>query len=93
MLNKIVGNEIALKSFKNGASLRDAYLLTSTSSDVLRNSIKDSLRYLQKANEVLPLVEDVEPNLIDDLKSINRYVKVLHDVLQTKLMSNDIQFL
>ena len=93
MLNKIVGNEIALKSFKNGASLRDAYLLTSTSSDILRNSIKDSLQYLQKANEVLPLVEDVEPNLIDDLKSINRYVKVLHDVLQTKLMSNDIQFL
>ena len=90
ILNKVVGNEMALKAFRNGLSLADAYLLTSAKEDLLQNSIKDSLRSLQKANELLPLVEDVEPTLVDDLRSISRYAKALHDAILTKSISNDM---
>ena len=80
---------MALKAFRNGTSLNDAYNLTSATEDLLRNSIKDSLRFLQKAYEIMPLVEDVDPSLRDDLRSINRYVKGLYDAIQTKTTTID----
>lgn len=81
---------MAFKAFRNGTPLNDAYILTSAIEDLLRNSIKDSLRSLQKANEVLPLVEDVDPSLVDDLRSISRYTRGLYEAAQRKATSTDM---
>ena len=90
LLNKVVGNERALKAFRNGATLNEAHNLTAATEELLQNSIKDSLRFLQKAHEYMPLVEDVDSSLVDDLRSISRYVKVLYEAIQAKETSKDV---
>lgn len=71
-LNKVIANEIALKAFKNGATLSKSLELTEATDDIFRNSLKNSLERLEMSDRMVHKVKKFYFDTNDDLDTIRK---------------------
>lgn len=87
-LNKIIGNEAALKAFdEEGKSLGLAYELTDDLEIIFENRIKKALNNLEQADQLTHKVKSFYSNLTDDLLIIRKLIKKINDF--TELSEED----
>lgn len=72
MLNKVLGNEIALSAFKKGATIYTAYELTNDIDYQFERKIKDSLQAIEQADGLVHKVKSFYSDLYEDLKSLHQ---------------------
>lgn len=71
LLNAVLGNEKALKAFKDeGISIYNAYELTSDTDILFKSEINKSVNSLERADALSNRVKEFYPNLLEDLKLI-----------------------
>ena len=71
-LNSILGNDVALAAFEEGASLNAAYELTEDLSQMFRKSVVSSLQKLEQADSIVHRINEFYVELEDDLQTIRK---------------------
>lgn len=79
LLNQIVANEKALKAFREGTSIKEAFLLTSVPDEIFSRSILSSYKSLLNANDVKEIlnttISEETHKSIDDIQSLAKQIK------------------
>ena len=88
-LNAVIGNEIALKAFREGATISDAYELTDNIDNQFRKKIKDSLEAIEQADRLSNKIKDYYKELYDDLKTIRQIALKIKDFKERKENGGD----
>jgi len=86
-LAKVVAAPAALRKFKTGRSLDEAYLLTSGPVESFRHSLRDSKARLETARDCIHLVEDFSTDDADLLKEIQKLARLLSGHVDDSLMT------
>lgn len=79
MLDKVLGNEIALSAFKKGVSIYSAYELTEDIEYQFEKKIKESLHAIEQADSMVYKVKSFYGDLHDDLKSLRDIIGKIND--------------
>lgn len=83
-LNAVIGNEVALKAFREGVSISEAYELTDDIDNQFRKKVKDSLEAIEQADRLSNKVKDYYKELYDDLKTIRQIAMKIKDFKERK---------
>jgi len=87
-LEKIVDSDSALKAFRDGQSLKDAYLLTEGPAEVFRQSIDEAYRYLQTAWDHMRLVDEfsnADTERLQEIAALRRNIALFINAKQQDL--------
>lgn len=71
-LNKVIGNELALKEFRNGASLKYAHELAENIDDIFQNSVNRANENIELADRMVHKVKSFYSGIEDELDNIRR---------------------
>jgi hypothetical protein len=85
--SEVVANERALGAFRNGASLKDAVLLTEMPTQTFRTAIYDSRSRLQLARDTIHLVDSPTQSDADVLSDIRKMSADLRTLVSDRLDS------
>ena len=88
-LNAVIGNELALKAFREGATISEAYELTDDIDNQFRKKVKDSLEAIEQADRLSNKVKDYYKDLYDDLKTIRQIAMKIKDFKERKENGGD----
>lgn len=89
-LNKILGNETALKAWdEKGLDIDRAYELTEDLSQIFSDAIKKSIEYLEQADNIVHRINEFSVELEEDLISIR---KLTAKIKNTKDTAKDEKF-
>lgn len=89
LLNAVIGNEVALKAFREGATISEAYELTDDIDNQFRKKVKDSLEAIEQADRLSNKVKDYYKELYDDLKTIRQIAMKIKDFKERKENGGD----
>lgn len=78
-LNEILGNEVALAAFKNGANIDIAYELTNDIDLQFERKVKESVDMIEQADRLSNKVKSFYTDLFDDLKSLRQIAAKIND--------------
>ncbi len=82
LLNQVVVNDKALSAFRDGTTIKEAYLLTSVPDDIFTKSISSSLKNLINADDVKEILNSKIPNdTFKDLDELENLVKRIKDFI------------
>ncbi len=90
LLNAVVSNDLALKSFRTGKSLEDASRLTSVVEDNFTELIKVAHDNIRDAIQYIALLKDISGTDIDKLKDMNQQIVFMYKSLQNKQSSPEL---
>lgn len=90
LLNAVVSNDIALKSFREGKSLEDASRLTSVIEDNFTELIKVAYDNIRDAIQYIALLKEVSGSDIEKLKEMNQQIVFIYKALQNKQNSPEL---
>ncbi len=79
-LNKIIASPLALKAFREGEKLFTAIEFTDEYDIQFEKAVRSALNQLEKADSLTTKVKALYPNLLDDLKEINRIIRKIKSV-------------
>lgn len=79
MLNRVLGSEIALEAFRNGATIVYAYELTDDINDQFERKVKESILAIELADKLSNKVNIFYPELLDDLKYVRQIAMKIKD--------------
>ncbi len=88
-LNSVVGNEKALESFRNGAPLKNAVLLTEKPGVIFRTASIEAQTRLEIARDTIHLVEDLSESDSNLLFNIQKLARSLKSIVDDKLLDAD----
>lgn len=88
-LNAVIGNEVALKAFREGATISEAYELTDDIDNQFRKKIKDSLEAIEQADRLSNKVKDYYKELYDELRTIRQIAMKIKDFKERKENDGD----
>ena len=96
-LSKIVQSQEALKSFKEGATLDEAILLTNEPSKIIHSSIEEAQLNLKRANSYIYLLKasEVDDRTLDTLRqiiSLSNQLGVAMKNLKIDIFESDARF-
>ena len=89
LLNAVIGNEVALKAFREGATISEAYELTDDIDNQFRKKVRDSLEAIEQADRLSNKVKDYYNELYDDLKTIRQIALKIKDFKERKENGGD----
>jgi len=84
-LNLVIGNEKALKIFRQGRSLDEASMYTEEPHELFRNSIVESLSNLKVADSTMHLVSNPNDSDLDNLKEIASLTADLITIIEGRI--------
>lgn len=79
MLNRVLGNEIALDSFRNGATIYTAYELTDDINFQFERKVKESIMAIEQADILSNKVNSFYTELFNDLKYLRQIASKIND--------------
>ena len=88
-LNAVLGNEIALKAFREGVTISQAFEMTDDIDIQFRDKIKDALDAMEQADRLSNKVKDYYNELYDDLKTIRQIAMKIKDFKERKENGGD----
>ncbi len=88
-LNAVIGNEFALKAFREGATILQASELTNDIDVQFRDMVKKALESIEQADRLSNRVNDYYKELYDDLKSIRQIALKIKDFKERKENGGD----
>lgn len=91
MLNRVLGNEMALKAFRNGSTIYNAYELTDDINYQFERKIKESINAIEQADALSNKVSSFYSELFNDLKYIRQVAFKINDY-KTRREQNDDDF-
>lgn len=91
MLNRVLGNEMALKAFRNGSTIYNAYELTDDINYQFERKVKESINAIEQADALSNKVNSFYSELFNDLKYIRQVALKIKDY-KTRREQNDDDF-
>ncbi|MDR0559380.1 MAG: hypothetical protein LBG92_04375 [Prevotellaceae bacterium] len=89
LLNAVIGNSFALSAFEKGATIYEAYELTTDIDLQFRKKIQDSLKSIEQAFILTPRINSFYSELYDDLKIISKIAKDINRIKSDKDNNED----
>lgn len=89
MLNKVLGNKIALEAFKKGSTIYTAYELTDDIDFQFEKKIKESLKAIEQADGLVYKVKSFYSELYEDLKSLRQITAKINDFKNRRELDGD----
>ena len=88
-LNAVIGNEVALKAFREGVSISKAFELTDDIDIQFRDTVKNALDLMEQADRLSNNVKEYYQELYDDLKTIRQIAMKIKDFKERKENGGD----
>lgn len=88
-LNKVVGNEVALREFEKGLPLDDAVLLTDAPIESFRTAVEKAKLQLQNAQNIHHLVSHWAQSDVSNITEIERMSRFLRGGIQEALLEKE----
>lgn len=88
-LNAVIGNEFALKAFREGANISEAYELTDDIDNQFRKKVRESLEAIEQADRLSNKVKDYYQELYEELKIIRQIAMKIKDFKERKENGGD----
>lgn len=89
MLNEVLGNEVALKAFKEGATIYMAYELTNDIDLQFENKVKEALLAIEQADRLSNKAKQFYKELTEDLKTISQIAYKINGFKNQREASQD----
>jgi len=89
LLNAVLGNEVALKAFRNGTTIREAYELTDDIDNQFRKKVHEALDAMEQSDRLSNKVKYFYKDLYDDLKIIRQIALKIKDFKERKENGED----
>ena len=89
MLNEVLGNEIALKAFKDGFTIFAAYELTNDIDLQFENKVKEALSAIEQADRLSNRAKQFYKELTEDLKTISQIAYKINGFKNQREASQD----
>jgi hypothetical protein len=91
-LSVVVANEEALKDFRHGVSLDDAYNQTEAPTDVYRRAVQEAKSRLRFAQDHIYLVKNLTEGDLDILRNVQTLVRDLRVLVTQRLFESEDNF-
>lgn len=88
-LNSVIGNEVALKAFREGATIYEAYELTDDIDYQFRRKVQESLDAIEQADRLSNKVKNYYDDLYEELKTIRQIAMKIKDFKERKENGED----
>ena len=88
-LNAVIGNEVALKAFREGMSISKAFELTDDIDIQFRDTVRNALDLMEQADRLSNNVKDYYKELYDDLRTIRQIAMKIKDFKERKENGGD----
>ena len=89
MLNEVLGNEVALKAFKEGFTIHAAYELTNDIDLQFENKVKEALSAIDQADRLSNRAKQFYKELTEDLKTISQIAYKINGFKNQREASQD----